>query len=86
MIYRRSLKSKIGILILDMRIREERRTWKKNLQEKDEHDNKKRKMNMKNIYMRIEKKDEHEKDLHEKDEHKKNLQERKMNMRRWEER
>ena len=32
---------------------------------------------MKNIYMRIEKKDEHEKDLHEKDEHKKNLHEKK---------
>ena len=43
-------------------------------------------MNMKNIYMRIEKKDEHEKGLHEKDEHKKNLHEKKMNMRRWEER
>ena len=46
MIYRRSLKPKIGILILDMRIREERWIWK-NLQEKDEHDNKKRKMSMK---------------------------------------
>ena len=85
MIYRRSLKSKIGILIMDMRIREERWIWK-NLQEKDEHDNKKIKMTMKNIYMRIEKKDLHEKDLHEKDEHKKNLHEKKMDMRRWEER
>ena len=57
MIYRRSLKSKIGILIVDMRIREERWIWK-NLPEKDEHNNKKRKMSMKNIYMRKEKKDE----------------------------
>ena len=81
MIHRRSLKTNIGIFTLDMRTREERWTWK-NLQGKDEHDNTKRQMSMKNIYMRIEKKDEHEKDLHEKDEHKKNLHEKKMNMRR----